>query len=160
MIRVLKMCCVMTLILMLLSCSQNRTSIHSHSYSSWEIFKQPTCTEDGILQRKCRCGHTEQTSVSALDHAYDAVIIREPTCTERGQTNYVCRFCGDVKMTIADKAPHTKSNYYVIEDYYHARKCTVCFKELDKEDHYYYDDVCIICGRTHDSSLNVEGEAE
>lgn len=143
------------LVFILVSCSSDNVSLHAHSYSSWEIFTQPTCTEDGVLQRECSCGHTEQTSVSALDHAYgEGVVIREPTCTERGQINYTCKLCGEVKMTIADKASHTKSDYYIIETDYHAKECTVCLKVLEKEDHYYYDDVCIVCEKTHDNSLN------
>ncbi len=150
--RVLKICGALALVLILVSCSQRNVSLHTHSYSSWEVLVQPTCTEDGVLQRVCECGHTEETSVSALDHAYDeGEIIREPSCTERGQINYICKLCGDVKMAIADKASHAKSNYYIIETNYHAKECTVCLKELDKEDHYYYDDVCIICGKTHKS---------
>lgn len=144
---------ILTLVLFLSSCSSDNVSLHSHSYFSWEIIKQPTCTEDGVLQRECSCGHTEQTSVSALDHAYDeGEIIKAPTCTERGQINYTCKLCGDVKMTIANKASHTKSSYYIIETEYHAKECTVCLKVLDKEDHYYYDDVCIVCGKTHEQT--------
>ena len=78
----------------------------------------------------------------------------ESTGALYSQGNYICKLCGEVKMTIADKASHTKSDYYIIETDYHAKECTVCLKILEKEDHYYYDDVCIVCGKTHDSSLN------
>ncbi len=157
MIKNLKICGILSLILILVSCSSGKVGLHAHSYSSWETLTQPTCTKDGILQRACSCGHKEQTTISALDHAYgEGEIIKAPTCTERGQINYTCKLCGDVKMTIADESPHTKSGYYVIETDYHAKECTACLKVLEKEDHYYYDDVCIICGKTHESNNQAE----
>lgn len=161
MTRALRLCSILTLILILVSCSSNKVSLHTHCYSSWEILTQPTCTDSGTLERVCTCGHTEQTTVPALDHAYDdGKVISEPTCTERGLTSYTCKLCGEVKMTITDKVSHMLSNYYIIDTDYHAKECTVCFKLSGKEEHYYYDDVCIVCEKAHDSSLDVEDGTE
>ena len=137
---------MLAIAILLCSCS-SRPQMHYHSYGSWEVAIQPTCTEDGVLERECSCGAIEQTDTKALSHAYgEEEIILAPTCTDRGQINYTCKLCGEVKQTIAKKASHTPSEYYIIEDEYHAHECQVCSAITGKEDHFYYNLECIVCG--------------
>lgn len=145
--KIFRFICIITVTLLTLCACSSKTNIHTHTYGSWSILTQPTCNEEGVLVRECACGHTEETNVSALGHAYgEGKVVVEPSCTERGLTNYTCKLCGEVKTAIENKAAHTLTEGYVIDEEHHAKECSVCFAVTGKEDHFYYGGVCIICG--------------
>lgn len=145
--RTFKIICIVVLILLTLCSCQRQPDIHTHTYGSWSIVTQPTCYEAGVLERGCTCGHTEQTDVSALGHAYgEGKVIVASTCTDKGLTNYTCKLCGEVKKTITDKASHILHDSYVITDEHHAKECSVCSKLTGKEEHFFYEGLCVVCG--------------
>lgn len=132
------------LLTLLVSCGDT-ISIHSHSCGSWQIEVQPTCTKEGTLKRSCACGYTEHTALKPLSHSYSEKIILNPTCQERGLAELTCRFCGDIKYDILNKASHTPSEITVVTSSYHAKKCATCDTVVSKEEHFYIDDKCVIC---------------
>lgn len=57
-----------------------------HSWSDWEISKQPTCTEEGEEQRTCQdegCGAVETRPVPALGHKLSYTAINEGTTIQQ-----------------------------------------------------------------------------
>lgn len=66
--------------------------IHTHTYSS-EITKNPTCTEKGIKEYKCKCGDIYTEDIPATGHKYVETVV-DPTITEKGYTLHTCSNCG------------------------------------------------------------------
>lgn len=69
----------------------------SHTPASWEIGKQPTCTEAGTKIQKCsECGEIVETAVwEAKGHTPSAwVTTKNATCTEAGKHEQTCQVCG------------------------------------------------------------------
>lgn len=46
--------------------------VHNCSFRDWETLVSATCTQDGIQQRVCSCGKTEQLPISCLGHNFGA----------------------------------------------------------------------------------------
>lgn len=70
---------------------------HTHSYGSWTTINPATCTEDGLMTRKCSiCGAEEEAPIIA-GHKYVSVMI-QPTYTEKGYTLHICSLCNDSYM--------------------------------------------------------------
>ena len=62
------------------------------------VVKQPTCTEEGVIEGRCTCGNTWTKTIPALGHAWDAGrITKVPTETESGVKTYTCARCGETK---------------------------------------------------------------
>lgn len=66
-----------------------------HSFGSWTIEEDETCSKPGKKQRVCsRCGLVEEGTVPPSGvHAYKSEVTA-PTCTEKGYTTFTCD-CGD-----------------------------------------------------------------
>lgn len=63
--------CLSLLCLSCLLCGCNgeeETTAHTHKWSEWKFAKEPTCTEDGTLQRTCSCGEKETKVAEAVGH--------------------------------------------------------------------------------------------
>ena len=68
---------------------------HEHEFGAWEPHPAATCTEDGLLIRRCEvCGEREEEVLPALGHDYSETVV-DPTCTVTGYTTHVCARCGD-----------------------------------------------------------------
>ena len=68
----------------------------SHTYGNWSATKRATCTAEGKKVRKCsKCGKTEETSISKINHAYPSswTITRKATCGAAGSKTKVCMMC-------------------------------------------------------------------
>ena len=92
------------------SCSEE----HTHSFSNWESFVEPTCTAVGVEKRTCACEHTEYKTTAALQHTpvTDAAI--DATCTSAGKTEGShCGTCKTVLVAQTDiaPAPHSFTNW-------------------------------------------------
>ena len=93
---------VIVLLLLLVKCEPEENVDppveHTHTYSSWVVVDEPTCTEEGLRERTCSCGEKETEKIAALGHtAGEAVKENEkaPTCTAAGYTSYeTCTRCG------------------------------------------------------------------
>lgn len=46
--------------------------VHNCSFGDWETLVSATCTQDGIQQRVCSCGKTEQLPIPCLGHNFGA----------------------------------------------------------------------------------------
>ena len=95
---------VIVLLLLLVKCEPEENVDppveHTHTYSSWVVVDEPTCTEEGLCERTCSCGEKETEKIAALGHtAGEAVRENEkaPTCTEKGSYEEVvfCTVCGE-----------------------------------------------------------------
>ena len=70
---------------------------HTHSWSEWATVKDATCTEEGLQERTCACGETEQQSIAATGHTETVDAAVDPTCTETGLTEGKhCSVCNEV----------------------------------------------------------------
>ncbi|MBQ6898720.1 MAG: dockerin type I repeat-containing protein, partial [Clostridia bacterium] len=83
---------------------------HIFEYDS--VIKEATCEETGLIAKKCvKCDYTEnERATPALGHNYDNnryKVTKEPSCSEEGTADVVCSNCGDAKVLVLDKIPHT-----------------------------------------------------
>ena len=68
-----------------------------HKFNSGTIIKNPTCTSEGSMIKKCLndgCDYQETVSIPKKDHTYTSVVTA-PTCKEQGYTTYTCSKCGN-----------------------------------------------------------------
>ena len=85
---------------------------HIHSFSEWDVTKNPTCSTDGTEQRFCDCGEVQSKNIPALAHTIVVDEAVAPTCTSIGLTEGKhCDTCGEAivaQIEIA-KLEHTYS---------------------------------------------------
>ena len=62
---------------------------HTHTYSEWERFKDPTCAEQGIEKRFCDCGDVQQKTIERLSHTEGAWTFNE----EGTEKRLLCAIC-------------------------------------------------------------------
>ena len=69
-----------------------------HEWGEWVVTQEPTCTEDGTVERTCKkCGEVETHAAPATGHTEEDVPGYAATCTEDGLTDgVVCSVCGCV----------------------------------------------------------------
>ena len=65
-----------------------------HSYGEWTITKQPTCSEDGMMRRQCKCGEIQEVIAPCEGHNYKIVDRAKSSCDQSGSIKYVCSDCG------------------------------------------------------------------
>ena len=106
---VLSFTLILASLLAVSSCSFERE--HTvHTFSEWEITKEPTCTAKGRRERYCECGYSEEERISALGHDEDVTDALAPTCALEGRTRgSVCKRCDKVleESETLEKLPHT-----------------------------------------------------
>lgn len=56
---------------------------HTHSYGDWETVIEPTCTEDGLKEKRCSCGETKEKIIPAT-RLHD---MRYGVCTMCGKSD-------------------------------------------------------------------------
>ena len=67
-----------------------------HDYRDWIVVKDPSCTEVGTEQRRCReCNEKETREIPAIGHNYTESITREPSCMGVGIKTFTCSNCDD-----------------------------------------------------------------
>ncbi len=67
---------------------------HTHSYGSWSVTKNATCTANGTKSRSCSCGATETAVINAIGHDY-VDTVTSPSCVSKGYTTHKCKNCGN-----------------------------------------------------------------
>ena len=67
-------------------------SEHTHEYEA-TVLREPTCTEEGLMEYRCSCGDTYTESIPRLEHQF-VTEITPPTCVSQGFTTYTCKICG------------------------------------------------------------------
>lgn len=98
----------------------------NHEYGDWVVTKEPTCTEDGVMEKTCtKCGEVKKAAVSATGHNWQP----EDADTEQ----VVCTECGEVKnRTDYKECDHEYSEWQVLieptcsEEGYKERVCELC----------------------------------
>ena len=78
-----------------------------HDYQESSIIKEATCTEDGIVEKKCsNCGDTITEALSAKGHSYsDWTITKEATCIEEGSESIHCAVCDAIDESTVRSIP-------------------------------------------------------
>lgn len=158
-----------------------------HTWGTWVMDKQPTCTSPGHRYRSCtrhaNDQHRQQESIPALGHQYKETVT-EPTCVEEGYKTYTCERCGDSYTEGYLPASHQYTETAVTEpDCTHAGEktftCEVCgdtYTEPYGEalGHQYKEEVvkgpdcenegkkqftCEVCGDTYTESIPALGHS-
>lgn len=146
---------VIVLLLLLVKCEPEENVDppvgHTHTYSSWVVVDEPTCTEEGLRERTCSCGEKETEEIAALGHtAGEAVKENEkaPTCTVAGSYEEVvsCTVCNEEvsrKTVTVDALGHTageavKENEVAATcltagSYEEVVCCAVCGEEMSRK---------------------------
>lgn len=90
---------VIVLLLLLVKCEPEENVEppvgHTHTYSSWVVVDEPTCTEEGLRERTCSCGEKETEEIAALGHDYKGEVTDEALCLVPGEMTYTCTRCDD-----------------------------------------------------------------
>lgn len=146
---------VIVLLLLLVKCEPEENVDppvgHTHTYSSWVVVDEPTCTEEGLRECTCTCGEKETEMIEALGHAERAPVReneKAPTCTAAGSYEEVvcCTVCEEElsrKTVTVDALRHTEGRP-VVENategictvpgsYEEVVYCTVCGEELSRK---------------------------
>ena len=107
---------------------------NNHSWGSYEIKTNPSCTQAGEEKRSCKdCGHTETRAISPLGHSFtNPTVTKQPTCTESGEESGKCTLCGQTTAQSIKPLGHKFSNWSDLkaptctDGGIQERKCTVC----------------------------------
>ena len=84
---------------------------------SYQVIKEPTCSEEGIQERECvHCGEKTDEQIPMRSHEYKETVVKEATCLEEGKIKRECLHCG---YTIEEAIPLLSHN---IEN----GACTLC----------------------------------
>ena len=122
---------------------------HTHTYSDWEITKNPGCGTEGEEERTCSgCGAKEIHTIAASDHAWgEWNITLEATCTANGEEKRYCPQCKTYDTRYTSALDHDLGEPYTnIEPTCtsNGEECQVCQREgcdyyvtrpIDKKSH-------------------------
>lgn len=115
-----------------------------HAGGEWEYLEKETCTEDGIMIKKCEiCGNEyERKTVSSKGHTFsDWVINKGATCTENGERSRVCSVCTYEENEIINALGHDYLENFVID------KAATCTESGEKSKH------CLRCDDKKDITV-------
>ena len=86
----ISVCLAVLCVLLLSGCEGIK---HTHTYGEWTTIIEPTCTEEGLMERTCtKCNNTEQWDMEVIPHTYTSRTV-VPSCEEQGYTLNTCS-CG------------------------------------------------------------------
>ena len=74
-------------LLTLAACETPGDTVHTHVFGEWTTVTEPTCTQEGKLERTCACGAKETAPVSALGHGKEMTVHENEvaaTCMAKG----------------------------------------------------------------------------
>lgn len=110
-----------------------------HSYGSWVVTKQATCTAEGSRSQTCSvCQHVNTESIPKTEHSLDSGTVTKPaSCGVDGTIVFRCTNCKQVIRT--DTIPKTNNHTLETRNAKEA-SCTVAG--------YTGDQVCTVCGQT------------
>ena len=67
---------------------------HTHMWGEWMTIREPSCTEEGLVERSCACGETETAALDAEGHQEsDWMIDEEPAYEVEGHRHTECIVC-------------------------------------------------------------------
>lgn len=81
---------------------------HVHTWGEWGTVVPPTCTQEGIRERRCdACGQTEREPVAAASHTWSGWALQaEPACTQPGSEMRFCEVCSRTEVRAVDALGH------------------------------------------------------
>lgn len=154
--------------------TEDEPACTDHSFGSWTVTKQASCSQTGSKTRSCqKCGHKETETVAKSEqHAPETVKGYAATCNKTGLTDgTTCKNCKTVlvKQETIDKLSHTYSSWTFLvqatcaEEGLKRRTCTSCgvaeehlIEKLDS--HNYVAGKCADCGAAQPASNFIKYE--
>ena len=118
-------------LLTLAACETPGDTVHTHVFGEWTTVTEPTCTQEGKLERTCACGAKETAPVSALGHGKE-LSVREnetpATCTAKGSYEEVvyCAVCEEELSRKTVETPAAGHRPGAAASCINAQVCTVC----------------------------------
>ncbi len=116
---------------------------HTHSFSSWNITTNPSCTSQGMQIRTCNsCGFSEYVPIVALGHTEVIDSAVTATCVADGKTEGKhCSVCDEILISqVVTKATgHTDGEWIVDreatvkEDGSKHQICSICKETIQQE---------------------------
>ena len=113
--------------------------LSKHTWGSWSIISNPTCTKKGIRVRFCdKCDAEERVEIDVIDHESSSTytVDKEATCKEEGSESIHCKNCGTViegtSRAIPKATKHSFGEWTTTkaatekEDGQQSRTCSVC----------------------------------
>lgn len=95
---------------------ENSNSVHIHSFGEWAVTKEPSCYEEGLLERSCECGAVESKKIDYIDHVFgEGVRVEFPTCEAPGIIEAACVNCGKVVTFFEPQLPHVPITLEAVE---------------------------------------------
>lgn len=94
------------------------TRCNNHTYDSWTIEKDATCTETGIKTAVCsNCGAETQETIAIKAHAYGSWTIgKNADCTEAGDQTRTCADCGAEDHAVIEAKGHAYGSWTIGKD--------------------------------------------
>ena len=68
---------------------------HTHNYGEWELFRSPSCANQGIERRSCDCGDTQERSIDRLEHTQGEWTVD----LQENEKRVYCSVCNQVIQT-------------------------------------------------------------
>ncbi len=113
----------------------------THSFGSWVITKEATCTSEGQKKRTCtECGFTDVVNIEKKEHVHGArTIVEKPTCEKNGLAEIRCAICGEFyKYDSIPRVEH-KPEMKIVKEPSCSEKgkrewiCSMCGKKMGSE---------------------------
>ena len=111
----------------------------THEFGSWNVEREPSCTEEGYAYRYCSiCGIMDEKVEPALGHSFGQWSVQtKPTCTQTGTQVRTCSRCGAVEATDIPMIDHKFGSWQVTKkptctaEGEQVRTCSVCgYKDI------------------------------
>lgn len=115
-----------------------------HSGGEWEYLEKETCTEDGIMIKKCElCGNEyESKRVNAAGHSFgEWVTEKAASCTENGEKSRVCSICSYEETETINAFGHSYPTEFTVD------KAATCTENGEKSKY------CTNCGDRKDITI-------
>lgn len=135
----------------------------AHTFGSWTVTQNPTCTVAGSKIRKCtKCGKEESDVLAALGHNYNFEIVKQSNCTDKGEKRYTCSRCGNYYTEEIAPLGHNYSTNTVdptcTQDGYTTYKCYRCNYSYQGDvksalGHSYVNGVCTRCNEIQEIDM-------
>ena len=118
-------------LLTLAACETPDDTVHTHVFGEWTTVTEPTCTQEGKLERTCACGAKETAPVSALGHGKELTVHENEvaaTCTAKGSYEEVtyCAVCEEELSRKRVETPAAGHTAGAAATCISAQVCTVC----------------------------------
>ena len=120
---------------------------HTHEFGDWEETNASTCTEEGLLERFCKCGESQSKSIAKKEHIYgEWITVEDATCVKEGVKEVLCESCGNKKTEKLSIVAHSYGESVV------TKKPTCTEKGISEK-------ICSICGDSKTKEIKANGHS-